>query len=340
MSDRCKISVVMPTYNGERYVEETLRSLEGQGALLFEVLLLDDGSSDRTVEIARRFQERLPLRILQRERVGNWVVNTNAGICESRGDFVTILHQDDLWLPGRLARFAETLALHPATDVFLNSSHYIDQRGQVVGPWSAPLRPNVLLRGEEVREKLIVQNFISMPGPIFKRSLLLPELTATGAPLDVSLWYTADWTLWLTLTERGSWFYHAPPLSCFRVHPESITAKAVVDEHYRNQLLQVVERFLPLTDATPGAPYRRQLADFSIAVNMFLASVFSGRVQGLIPLLRSAVQLGPRGLWDYCDASRIHQRLWARLRTLVGFKLRSLLTLPRCTREVTPGART
>lgn len=336
MFEGCKTSVVMPTYNGAAYLEETLRSLVGQSPGLYEVLLIDDGSTDRTLEIARAFQSSLPLRIIERPRIGNWVVNTNLGICESRGEFVTILHQDDLWLPGRLQSFADCLAKNSDCEIFLNSSRYIDQRGRGIGLWTAPLPPDRSMSGAAVREKLIVQNFISMPGPIFRRSLLSPEIESTGAPLDSTLWYTADWKLWLTLTDRGNWFYHADPLSCFRVHGASLTARAVVDEEYKNQFLQVIERFAPAGDTAVDAAERRALALFSVEVNLFLASVFTGSVRGLFPLARSAWRLGFGGLAAYCHTSRIRERLTARLRALVGFKLRSLLALPRCVREVAP----
>ena len=109
----------MPVHNGERYLAQALGSILQEGADGYEVIAVDDGSSDSSAEILAYWERRLPLRRIAR-RGGNWVAATNAGLREARGDYVCFLHQDDLWLPGRLAAIraeaalAPTLFLHPA----------------------------------------------------------------------------------------------------------------------------------------------------------------------------------------------------------------------------------
>src|SRR6267378_2528993 len=166
------LSIVMPVWNGERYLREALESIRQEGTGGYEVIAVDDGSSDRSPEILREWERHLPLRHVARERGGNWVAATNAGLREARGDYVCFLHQDDLWLPGRLAairqeaRHAPALILHPAV--------FIAADGSRLGTWRCPL-PAGEVEPPLFAERLIVQNFIAIPAPAFRRE---PALAA------------------------------------------------------------------------------------------------------------------------------------------------------------------
>src|SRR5712672_1230348 len=97
------LSVVMPTYNGGAYLAAALESIRGQqSGGEFEVIAVDDGSEDGTVAILEEYSSRLPLRIVRRARGGNWVASTNHGLSIARGEYACLLHQDDLWMDGRL----------------------------------------------------------------------------------------------------------------------------------------------------------------------------------------------------------------------------------------------
>src|SRR6266478_8932244 len=131
------LSVIMPVHNGERYIAEALRSVRAEGTDGYEVIAVDDGSSDSTSDILTEWEQLLPLRRLSRRGGGNWVAATNAGLREARGEYVCFLHQDDLWLPGRLAaiareaRMAPTLIVHP--------SLFVGPDGGRLGTWRCPL---------------------------------------------------------------------------------------------------------------------------------------------------------------------------------------------------------
>src|SRR6267378_4475041 len=228
------LSIVMPVWNGERYLREALESIRQEGTGGYEVIAVDDGSSDRSPEILREWERHLPLRHVARERGGNWVAATNAGLREARGDYVCFLHQDDLWLPGRLAairqeaRHAPALILHPAV--------FIAADGSRLGTWRCPL-PAGEVEPPLFAERLIVQNFIAIPAPAFRREAAL----ALGG-MDEALWYLADWDLWLRLGSQGAIRYLTSALAAFRVHPSSqtIVPKHLADRRCQHQL--VLER--------------------------------------------------------------------------------------------------
>lgn len=300
------LSVLMPTFNGAPWVAEALDSIVAQGDAGIEVVVADDGSTDGTVEILRRYQDRLALRIVQQHRVENWVAGTNAALRAAAGEYACILHQDDLWLPGRAAAIRRalpcSLLVHPAL--------LIGERGKRLGVWRLPLATGTVAPAR-FNARLLVQNFLAIPSPVFPRAALLDGL-------DESLWYTADWDLWLRLAARGPVRVLAGPLSAFRIHPSSQTLSRALDlADFRGQLRAVLERhFAPWAAAVgrPEAARVRAAADFSVEVNVALAAAHRRQASGAAALAPRFLRLGPAGWVRYLRDSRLHERVWARLR--------------------------
>ena len=95
------ISCIVPVYNGERFLSQTLDSVLGQTYRPLEVLLSDDGSTDGTPQIAARYSKRI--RYLTHANTGPGAAR-NRGLRLARGDFVALLDADDLWHPEKLER--------------------------------------------------------------------------------------------------------------------------------------------------------------------------------------------------------------------------------------------
>jgi glycosyltransferase involved in cell wall biosynthesis len=305
------LSVVMPTYNGAALVGSALDSVVAQGGDV-EVIAIDDGSTDGTLEILHAFRDRLPVAVVECPHVGNWVANANLGLARARGRYVSILHQDDRWLPERLAVLRPLLEAAPAVTLALHPSWYIDATGHRVGCWRCPLPPGVgRLAPEAVVERLLVQNFVAMPAPTFPR-----EAAARVGPLDETLWYTADWDLWLRLAAIGPTLYCPRPLAEFRVHALSQTMRGSAETGaFRRQLESVVTRHL---QAWPVTGRRRQrvsrVAWFSVEVNTRLAALaHGGSARGLSLLVRFLL-LGPGGWYRYWRDAGLLERVRARLR--------------------------
>jgi GT2 family glycosyltransferase len=324
------LSVIIPTYNGAAHLPATLRSIEiqtrsaSEGTLAgasglsrsrqgqdgLEIIAVDDGSSDATVAILEEHARRLPLRVCLRGRVGSWVANTNYGLSVARGDYACFLHQDDVWLPGRLGVLRPLVAREPGAALFLHPTQYIDDAGRRVGLWRCPLRPG-RQSSEQLLERLLVQNFIATPAPLFARAA---ALGAGG--LDEALWYTADWDFWLRLAAAGPAVYHPRPLAAFRIHRLSQTAQGVARaDEMRRQMECVLDRHLgPWEAAHPGRGEVGRAARLSAAVNHALASCAHGRRPNWGALLGRFFGLGPGGWWRFLRDSRIVERVAARLR--------------------------
>jgi glycosyltransferase involved in cell wall biosynthesis len=95
------ISCIIPVYNGERFLSESLESIFGQTYNPLQVIVVDDGSTDRTAEIARSYGSRLLL--LQQPNRGSAAAK-NRGISAAEGEYIAFLDADDVWYPEKLAR--------------------------------------------------------------------------------------------------------------------------------------------------------------------------------------------------------------------------------------------
>ncbi len=303
------LSVVMPTYNGERYLAPALESLLPQLDAGVELVVVDDGSTDGTVELVERLTRGTATRVLRPGRVGNWVAATNVGLREARGEWACFLHQDDLWLPGCLARLRGALATAPGALV-VHDTRFVDPAGAPLGPWTCPL-PGGDVAPAAFVERLLIQNFVSINAGAFRRAVALEQ-----GGLDERLWFSADWDLWLRLGASGPVRVLREALGAYRVHPESQTAaRAIAAGEWEDQLGTVLDRHLA---AWPVAGPRRRAVEraarCSVAVNSALAVAARGGQAAWLPLALRLLALGPLGWHRYLRDSRIVQRVASRLR--------------------------
>ena len=114
------VSIIMIFLDGERFIEEAIESVFTQTWPRWELLLVDDGSSDRSTTIARAYAERHPQRVRYLEHPAHanrgMSASRNLGIAHARGEYIAFLDADDLFLPERLARHIAMLEAHPEVD--------------------------------------------------------------------------------------------------------------------------------------------------------------------------------------------------------------------------------
>jgi len=300
------LSVVMPTWRGERWIGAALRSIAKEQMEGIEVLLLDSSDTPATIDVARRYEDRLDLHVLVRPDLRMWQAKTNYAISIAGADHVCWLHQDDLWLPGRAAAVRAWIAAAPNAALHLAPSVYIDDNGRKLGIWRCPLPAGRQLDGNLVRRRLVVQNFISAPAPVFRKQAWLD-----CGGMDEQLWYTGDWDVWLKLAASGPVIYHDQVTSAFRIHADSQTAIGSRDlADFTRQMQIVLDRHLPQMSKDRAT---ERVARVSVAINTALAAVGTGHTWALWRILTETARLGPVGLCRYLRDSRIVERLMPRV---------------------------
>jgi len=303
------LTVVMPVHCGERWIEKTLDSLAAEATDGIEVVVVDGSPDSHTADIVMRYADRVSLELIARPDLLNWRTKTNFGVECARASHVCMLHQDDLWLPGRIAAIRGWIEDAPQAVLHLAPTAIVDLNGRTLGTWRCPLPADAAAPAALVLERLLVQNFIAVPTPVFRRDAWL---ACNG--LDVDLWYTADWDLWLKLASRGPVHYHDLVTAGFRIHGSSLTMTGSRDPaDFESQMRIVLDRHVGRLAPARSAPVGRA-AHASIKVNVALAAASGGGFGALGKALVQLFLLGPRGLHRYLRDSRLFERVVPRLR--------------------------
>lgn len=129
MSSSVLISVVVPVYNVEDYIEECLESIEKQSFSSYEVILVDDGSKDSSVRIAQGYVDRLNNWKLVHKENGGLSSARNAGIAEAMGEYICFVDSDDFLAQDYLQKLYEAAMLYQA-DLVISDYHEVDALGQ------------------------------------------------------------------------------------------------------------------------------------------------------------------------------------------------------------------
>ncbi|MGB3536465.1 MAG: glycosyltransferase [Microcoleaceae cyanobacterium] len=134
-SNASQVSVVIPVYNGDRYIVQAVESILNQTYSASEIIIIDDGSTDNTYEVLQPYQSRI--HYVYQENLGVSVAR-NHGIELSQGEFVAFLDADDVFLPDKLAVQLAVFAAHPNLDIVQSGWRRVNQNGETlidVKPW-------------------------------------------------------------------------------------------------------------------------------------------------------------------------------------------------------------
>jgi glycosyltransferase involved in cell wall biosynthesis len=309
MADKPFLSVVMPVHDGEEWIEPTLDSMAAEPTEGVEIIVIDSSAGEATAGIVEHFADRLPIRMLRRHDIGPWQTKTNLGVELAAADHVCILHQDDLWLPGRIEAVRGWIDQVPDAALHLAPTMVIDRRGRATGRWHCPVPAGKPLETEFLLKRLLVQNFVSVPAPVFRRSAWLD-----CGGMDEALWYTPDWDIWMKLAITGPVIYHDEMTTAFRVHGSSQTVTGSRDvRDFRAQMETVLDRHLERIPAA-SRPRIERLGRASIEVNVSLAAASGGSAIALATAAANLLSLGPVGMGRYLRDSRLRERLMPRVR--------------------------
>jgi len=214
------VSVVIPSYNHAAYIAEAVNSVLAQSMADLELIVVDDGSKDESVEILNRFSDPRLRLLTQGNRGAHAAINR--GLAESSGKYLTILNSDDVYLPERLAKLVGLMETDSSLGLAASYIEVIDQKGKKLGikegyhnlePWSLPDPERSFRAGDDLRAALLTENYLATTSNFFFSRDVFVQVGPFRA-----LRYVHDWDFALRAAQVSKLVLHSEALIRYRVH--------------------------------------------------------------------------------------------------------------------------
>ncbi len=190
-----RVTAVIPCHNGERFIRTAIDSVLAQTVRDLEVVVADDGSSDRSAEIVDGYGP--PVRLV-RVCHGNTQATRNAAIAASDSELVGLLDQDDAWWPQKLARQIACLEADPRLGLCYTDTRGVDPAGREIAERHNPLQ--VPRDWTDGLGRLLRVNMMAASTVLFRRAALAHSGDGS-TPFDPAFHLAGDWDLWLRIAQ-------------------------------------------------------------------------------------------------------------------------------------------
>lgn len=301
-----RISVVIPLYNKAPYIQGAIRSIQDQGELAAEIVVVDDGSTDNGASLVQAMAEGDGRVQLVRQANAGVSVARNRGIAQATGDYIAFLDADDHYLPGYLDEIARMIAHYPQAGMYATA--YTRFSGDL-NVWLDRHPPSVQQPGP-----ILVEDFFfrwSRGAFFYTCSICVPRrhLLALGTIFPPGERLGEDQDVWFRLAERHGLAYSPKPLVLYRMEvANSLTAGALPTE--------VLPSFARLAERTRQPDYpsrhlagaRRLLA--SHYINISRARALQGNLAGAWALLKLPMAKRNGLYWLRTTVWLLGRRLW------------------------------
>jgi len=297
------ISVIIPTFNSEKTIQKTIESVLTQTFTDFELIVVNDGSQDSTLDIISQLNDPR-IKVFSYPHAGG-NVSRNRGIQTAVGEFVSFLDADDIWTPDKLAKQFQALQAETTAKVAYSWTDHIDENGEFLNSGM-----HITANGD-VYKQLFMANFLENgSNPLIYREALI-ELNG----FDESLNAGQDWDMWLRLAQKFN-FVAVPSVQIlYRISANSVSSNFWMLE---KSCLFVLERAYKARPSVGERTWSISLANFYKYLTCKALRPPFNRQKGLA---------GAIFLWKYVinDSSRVNQ---IKLTLKILLKLAVILILP------------
>ena len=245
MNPSPRVSVIIPFLNGEKFIQEAIDSVIAQSFDSWEVLLIDDGSSDYSTDIAREYAEKFPDKIfyLEHEEHQNHgtCVSRNLGIRQSKGDYIALLDADDVWLPHKLERQVALLDSYPDVGMLYGANQYWkswtghpeDANSDFLPPFWTHTQKLFLPPELAILAYPLGKGYVPPPSDVLLRREIVQQIGGFVEEFPKAYQLYEDQAFLLKI-------YLATPVlavnecwDLYRLHPDSCVAKATATNQYQ-----------------------------------------------------------------------------------------------------------
>jgi glycosyltransferase involved in cell wall biosynthesis len=220
------VSIITPSFNQAPYLEETIRSVLSQDHPCLEYMIVDGGSTDGTVEIIKKYEQKLSWWVSEKDKGQTDAINK--GFARASGEFLAWINSDDTYTPDAVSAAVKYLQEHPNVGMVYGDCNFINEAGRVIGKFNSAQTSYRLLR----------QGYAHIPQQtMFFRADLWKQV----GPLDPSFYFAMDYDLWTRIAARTEIKYIPQTWANFRLHTSGKTIMAddrcwpeMIRVHYRD----------------------------------------------------------------------------------------------------------
>lgn len=273
------VSVIIITYNRAQYLQRAIRSVLDQTFQDFEILVVDDASTDETPKVVEDFCDP-KIRYIRHQVNRQEASSRNTALENARGEYIAFLDDDDVWLPQKLTVQVDLLDKSPLTvGVVYTSFLTIDcETEKVLGDWMAEKRGNVLL-------DLIEKNWIGIPSTVVVRRQCFDAVGLFDAQLE----FGPDYDMWLRIAQLYQFDYIKEPLALRAVnHNRMSTNHALMLKGFESQFKKHGEMFF-----LNKKGYSRRLLTLGVLY------CYNGHLRAGRATLLKAIRFNPRESRNY-----------------------------------------
>lgn len=225
-----KVSVIMPAYNAERFIGAAIKSVLAQTFHDWELIIVNDGSTDGTSKIIAEFTDER-IRAASQENLGEAAAR-NAGLAQAAGEYIAFLDADDLYLPTGLADLVSYLDDHAEFGVVFSDGYVCDEEGHALMRLTEH-RP-AIYTGDILEPIVLDAGILTVPScTMVRRHIIVSHQIC----FDHGLRWGADWDFWIQMARRTH-FGYLDRLTCmYRVHSQNVTSASGWDKRRQGLLI-------------------------------------------------------------------------------------------------------
>ncbi|MBZ5700350.1 MAG: glycosyltransferase family 2 protein [Acidobacteriia bacterium] len=236
-----KVSVIIPVYNGGKYIAATLETVFAQTFRDFEVIVINDGSSDGTEQVLSPYRGRIVYLLNDH---GGPALSRNRGLDAASGTHIAFLDADDLWHPEKLEKQVACAEAHPEYGIITTDAAVFDGTGILATSSKAGKH----IPSGFVLEHLLFDNWIGTSCAMVRRECF----EKVGKFDEERFVWGEDWIMWMRIAAHYPVYFLDEVLVQYRVHPQGYS-RANLEKHFQDLLydLDKLERFIPKLSARP-----------------------------------------------------------------------------------------